>query len=95
MREAIEASPESPQSRNASAAACPYVDRNDPRCATRFSLGRIEQAFSVCFGAYYGCPMFHRINSERTPTPRAAVVQLTIMSGSGHGRGLPLRPTGT
>ncbi|MCP3905329.1 MAG: hypothetical protein GY715_17010 [Planctomycetes bacterium] len=74
---------------------CPYVNHNDLRCATRFSLGRIEQAFSVCFGAYYGCPMFHRINGERTRSPEPAVVPLTISSGTGHGTGLPLRPTGT
>ena len=44
--------------------ACPHVDRNDARCSHRFSLGRIEQAFSVCFGAFHACPLFRRLNHE-------------------------------
>jgi hypothetical protein len=43
---------------------CPHINRNDSRCSHRFSLGRIDQAFSVCFGAYHGCPNYHRINGE-------------------------------
>lgn len=45
-------------------AGCPHVDRNDTRCGHRFSLGRIEQAFNVCFGSFHACPHFHRINNE-------------------------------
>lgn len=44
---------------------CPYVNVNDERCGTRFRLARIEQAFSVCFGAFHGCPMYHRLNREQ------------------------------
>ena len=44
--------------------ACPHVDRNDARCGHRFSLGRIDQAFSVCFGAFHACPLFHRLSDE-------------------------------
>lgn len=44
--------------------SCPHVDRNDSRCGSRFSLGRLEQAFTVCFGSYHVCPMFHQINIE-------------------------------
>jgi hypothetical protein len=70
---------------------CPHVERNDLRCCTRFRLGRINQAFSVCFGAYRGCPMFHRINGElREPRDDHAPVVITV---SGHG--VELRPTGT
>lgn len=69
---------------------CPHVDRNDQRCGSRFSLGRIEQAFSVCFGSYHGCPMYHRINSELARAD--APVTITVF---GHAHELPLRPTGT
>jgi hypothetical protein len=44
--------------------ACPHVDRNDARCGHRFSLGRIDQAFSVCFGAFHACPLFRRLSDE-------------------------------
>ena len=73
---------------------CPHVNRNDLRCATRFSLGRIDQAFCVCFGAFYGCPMYHRINRElaRAEHRARAAVELTVL---GHGIEQPLRATGT
>ena len=75
---------------------CPHVDRNDPRCATRFSLGRIEQAFCVCFGIYHACPMYHRIGRE-VALRRAAngtAVTVTISRGLPHAP-TPLRPSGT
>lgn len=83
--------------------ACPFVDRNDNRCTSRFSLGRIDQAFDVCFGSYRACPMYHRITvevgadvaniaTERREHPRFPSSLITITA---HGRALPLRPTGT
>jgi hypothetical protein len=69
---------------------CPHLDRNDLRCATRLSLGRIEQAFSVCFGAYHGCPMFHRINGEQAPVMVTVSCRETPDVAD-----MPLRPTGT
>ncbi len=75
---------------------CPHVDRNDPRCATRFSLGRIEQAFCVCFGIYHACPMYHRISRELAfrRAANATSVTVTISGGLPHAP-MPLRPTGT
>ena len=56
---------------------CPHIDRNDSRCGHRFNLGRIEQAFDVCFGAFHTCPMYKQKNREdaehaveRTAGPR-------------------------
>lgn len=46
------------------AGVCPHVDRNDARCSHRFSLGRIDQAFNVCFGSFHACPLYHRIGGE-------------------------------
>lgn len=77
----------------------PHVDRNDSRCAHRFSLGRLEQAFCVCLSAFHGCPMFHRINSEvRAATATLdchsnPLIQLTTHANVN--RDLPLRATGT
>lgn len=50
---------------------CPYVDRNDPRCGSRFALGHLEQTFGVCFGTFHACPMYHRIHAERLTAARA------------------------
>jgi len=75
------------------AGACPHVNLNDARCATRFSLGRIHQAFSVCFGAFHGCPMFHRINCEvsalETAGAHAAPEPAPLVAITVAGRGAP------
>ncbi|HRP62634.1 MAG TPA: hypothetical protein PK400_05015 [Phycisphaerales bacterium] len=69
--------------------ACPHVNLNDDRCGNRFSLGRLDQAFDVCFGAYRSCPMYHRINGEQA---RMSPPLITITR---YGSAMPLRPTGT
>lgn len=76
---------------------CPHVNRNDPRCATRFSLGRIDQAFTVCFGAYHGCPMYHRISGELDAEARSGpVIAVTVSARNPrHDAPAPLRATGT
>jgi hypothetical protein len=84
--------------RNERVGTCPHIDRNDARCATRFSLGRIRQAFEVCFGAFHGCPMYHRINRELPVAgrPERPTVEVTISCGEPrHARPVPLRATGT
>jgi hypothetical protein len=76
---------------------CPHVDRNDQRCSHRFSVSRLEQAFSVCFGSFQHCPMYHHINTERAKHKPAArrlpLVEMVEMTA--HGRSIPLRATGT
>ncbi len=85
---------------------CPHVDRNDQRCGTRFSIGRLEQAFSVCFGTFYGCPMYHRLNAElaQAEPPQVAPEVAPMLSAArypvvitvaGHALETPLRPTGS
>jgi hypothetical protein len=84
--------------------ACPFVNHNDERCSSRFSLGRIDQAFSVCFGSYRACPMYHRISGEvsRYGTPNTAVAvsacgmhEPPFINVTTNGRAMPLRRTGT
>ena len=72
--------------------ACPHIDRDDHRCSSRLCLGRLNQAFNVCFGAYKACPMFHRINCEIAVEDDVAAPVVTITA---HGSQLPLRATGT
>ena len=75
---------------------CPHVDRNDCRCGNRFSLGRIEQAFGVCFGTYHVCPMYHQINQERTERRETAASRmLPLVTVTSNGCDAPLRATGT
>ena len=82
-------------SRRKGLGACPHVDRNDPRCGSRFSLGRIEQAFCVCFGTYHVCPMYHQINHERRCAGFESAAARALVSLTSHGRDVPLRATGT
>ena len=74
--------------------ACPFVDRDDSRCSNRFSLGRIDQAFCVCFDAFHVCPMYHQITSEaaQTEVDRRRTALITVTA---HGLAVPLRATGT
>lgn len=72
---------------------CPHVDRNDHRCGTRFSLGRIEQAFCVCFDSFHSCPMYHRINGEGDESrSKRELVPIVVTA---NGLPVPLRATGT
>ncbi|MCZ6834666.1 MAG: hypothetical protein O7G85_02735 [Planctomycetota bacterium] len=78
--------------------SCPHVNRNDHRCSSRFCLGRIEQAFSVCFGTYQVCPMYHQITQELTEAQAVAskpAATLPVVSITSHGQNVPLRATGT
>ena len=75
--------------------ACPHIDRDDPRCAHRLSLNRIDQAFNVCFGSYRGCPVFQRIAAAGEPLGHdlaRSFVEIRIVARPGLRR---LRPTGS
>ncbi len=75
---------------------CPHVNRDDHRCASRFGLTRIDQAFDVCFGTFQACPMYHRINGELDAVARnAAAAAAPVVTVTAHGRPIPLRATGT
>ncbi|MBM4111550.1 MAG: hypothetical protein FJ254_09390 [Phycisphaerae bacterium] len=43
---------------------CPHLDASDSRCASRFSLASLEDAFGICHGGFHGCAIYHRINLE-------------------------------
>jgi len=79
--------------KHARALGCPYVDRNDSRCANRFKLGRMEQAFSVCFGTYHVCPMYHSISAElKRPSALMAAIPVALTT---HGQPQCIRRTGS
>ena len=76
---------------------CPHVNRNDVRCGSRLSLGRLDQAFCVCFGAFYACPMYQQINAELAEAQRspAAAHGRQLVQPAVDGLGLAVRATGT
>jgi hypothetical protein len=74
---------------------CPHVNTNDARCGSRFSLGRLDQAFCVCFGAYHACPMYHQINAEAAEVQRAARAAVPVVMVTIDGIDAPLRATGS
>lgn len=74
--------------------ACPHINRDDHRCNNRFRLGRLDQAFCVCFGAYRSCLMYHRINRERIADGQSEATRPLVMVTS-NGSQVPLRATGT
>ena len=52
---------------------CPFIDLNDPRCAKHFTLSRLEEAFSLCFGNHHDCSVYHRL-----ATQQATFIGITI-----------------
>jgi hypothetical protein len=44
---------------------CPFLNRDDARCSTRFSVGNMEYAFSHCFENYKACPTYLELLVER------------------------------
>lgn len=75
-------------------AGCPYVDENQACCASRFSIGRLDQTFSICFGTFHGCPMYHRLSEAETEAARRAETRV-VLTVNDHGRRLPVHATGT
>jgi len=70
------------------------VNLDDPRCDSRLSINRLDQAFGVCFGAYHTCPMYRSISQEMTDAD-ADSAPLPMISITANGRHVALRPTGS
>ena len=90
--------PTSPiDSRETFSGSCPFLDRNDERCASRFSLGHLEQMIDVCLGTgSSGCLMYHRLRMEDeqgTVVSNSPVPPLVMITHDGES--LRLRPTGS
>jgi len=45
-------------------ASCPFLERDDPRCARRFTLSHLEEAFDYCLSRYTECPSYHQLQQE-------------------------------
>jgi hypothetical protein len=44
---------------------CPFLNREDSRCANHFSLEKLDRAFDHCFGQYQVCPTYQEMLGER------------------------------
>ena len=64
---------------NVESTCCPFINRDDPRCASRFTLNRMHEAFGECLGAYHGCQTYHELQRRRLPS----TVHVTINSAGG------------
>lgn len=70
--------------------ACPFLDRNDSRCASRFGLDRLDQMLDICLGpGAAGCFMHHRMQHEDD------LARTRPMTPTHDGQPLRLRPTGS
>ena len=65
---------------------CPYIEDGHSACSSRFTLGRLDQAYSVCFGSYKSCAMYLQLAG----VPHSASLDMTI-----NGHTIELRPTGS
>jgi hypothetical protein len=54
---------------------CPFLNREEPSCAGRFSLRQVGMMFGCCVGQPESCPTYHRLLRER---PERAQPQPTI-----------------
>lgn len=43
---------------------CPFLDRNDARCASRFTVAALDTFFALCCGSFRRCPTYHRMRAE-------------------------------
>ena len=68
---------------------CPFVENDDSRCASHFTLGHLNEAFDICMNGHLGCPTYYRLLRE---SQRAAT--LTI-NGQPFAAGRKLRATGS
>ena len=54
---------------------CPFVNRPDGRCSERLNIDRLGHAFSFCFNAYEGCPVYlERLVERRVRQLRQGVM---------------------
>ena len=67
---------------------CPFIDRDDPRCAGRFRLSRIEEVFGLCLGNHHACPIYRRL-----VRPRPRLLPITV-GGRDAGAPWPTRAAG-
>ena len=54
---------------------CPFLNREDERCAPQFSIGHLGYALDHCCGEYAACPAYRAQLAERQTARDAAAAQ--------------------
>ena len=55
---------------------CPFLEQDDDRCATHFTVHNLDDAFHHCFGRHESCPVYDLIlRSRPRPISRRAVAE--------------------
>jgi hypothetical protein len=75
-----------PQPQLSALHCCPYIEDGHSACSSRFTLGRLDQACSVCFGSYKSCAMYRQL---------AGVAYNASLDMTINGHAVELRPTGS
>lgn len=77
--------------------SCPYLERNDHRCSSRFSLGQMGRMLETCLGPrMIGCFMYQRLKREHEQGPKAGTTSTRNFIEPTHdGRTIPPRSTDT
>jgi hypothetical protein len=72
---------------------CPFLNRDDARCAKQFTVGHMEHAFRHCFGSYKACPTYLELLVERrirrmseSVVHAKALVQVSVSARHDHPR---------
>ncbi len=80
--------------------ACPFINYGDSRCAARFSLCQIEQAYLFCLSSYTACSTFYQLATElKTVDPHTFDITIKGRTLEAYHRynqaGVALRRTGS
>lgn len=62
---------------------CPFLNREDTRCAECFTVNHMDHAFAYCFDRYKACPMYLELLVERR-------LKQTQGTGTAHGIDVPV-----
>jgi hypothetical protein len=68
---------------NGRAHYCPFLNRDDDRCAENFSLDHLGAAFGRCFGSYSACPVYAELLAERR-VRRSRAAHMNHLSNPGY-----------
>ena len=61
---------------------CPFLNHDDSRCRTRFSLRQIAQTFDFCLDRYRACPVYYTLQHESRATDLPLVAEVGSGAGS-------------
>ena len=61
---------------------CPFLNHDDARCRTRFSLRQIAQTFDFCRDRYRACPVYYTLQHEDRSADLPLVAEVGIGAGA-------------